>query len=117
MFFPRICAIQVINRSRRCFVLADKVTLTRYPSSKVAYKVFKNAFLYHRRAESGRELWRPCLRTLLKSGHPEQIAQDYVQMDFDYLQGQTFHLWISLSVNRLSVVSIIQLTESKWKLK
>lgn len=100
-----------------CFVLAEKLTSRRHPSSKAAYKVFKNAFPYHRTAEVGRELWRLCLRTLLKSGHPEQIAQYHVQMDLDYLQGQTFHLWISLSVNRLSVIYIIQLIESKLKVK
>lgn len=105
------CAIQLINRNWRHFVLAAKLTLRRHPSSKAAYKVFKNAFPYHWTAEAGRELWRPHPRTLLKSGHPEQAAQDHVQMDFDYLQGQTSHLWISFTVNRLTV-SIIQLTES-----
>lgn len=115
--FPRLCAIQVINRNKWRFFLAAKLTLRRHLASKAAYKVFRNAFPYHRTAEARRECQRPCLRARLKSGHPGQVAQDHVQMDLVCLQGQTTHQWISLSVDRLSVIPIIQLTESKMKVK
>ena len=43
-------------------------------------------------AEVGRDLWRSSGPTpLLKQGHPEQAAQDCVQMAFEYLQGWRLH--------------------------
>lgn len=43
---------------------------------------------YHRMVEVGRDLWRSsCPALLLKQGHLEPVAQDHVQMAFEYLQG------------------------------
>jgi len=42
--------------------------------------------------ETGRHLsWPSCPRTLLRKSHPEQAAQDHVQMAFQYLQGRKHH--------------------------
>ena len=46
----------------------------------------------HRMVEVGRDLWRSsCLAPLLKQGHLELVAQDHVQMVFEYLQGGRLH--------------------------
>ena len=44
--------------------------------------------LNHRMVEVGRDLWRSSgPNPLLKQGHLEPVAQDHVQMAFEYLQG------------------------------
>lgn len=45
--------------------------------------------------EVGRHLWSsPGLTTLPKAGSARQVAQDHVQLDFEYLQEQRLHsLW------------------------
>lgn len=52
-------------------------------------------------AEVGRNLWRsPGPFLLLKQGHPEPVAQDYVQVAFEHLQGRCiFLISILLSVS------------------
>jgi len=45
-----------------------------------------------RLAEVGRDFWRLSgPTTLLKQGHPEQVAQDRIQAAFEYLQGWRLH--------------------------
>lgn len=47
---------------------------------------------YSRMVEIGKDLWRSSgLIPLLKQGHPEQVAQDHVQVAFKYLQGGRLH--------------------------
>uniref|UniRef100_A0A8B9Q4U4 Transmembrane protein 19 n=1 Tax=Apteryx owenii TaxID=8824 RepID=A0A8B9Q4U4_APTOW len=46
----------------------------------------------HRTVEFGRDLWRSSSPTLLlKQGHLEHVAQDPVQVGFEYLQGWRLH--------------------------
>jgi len=46
----------------------------------------------HSMVDIGRDLWRSFGPTaLLKQGHLEQVAQDHVQMAFEYLQAGRIH--------------------------
>ena len=50
-------------------------------------KTKRLGFKNHRMAEVRRDLWRSSGPTLLlKQGHLELVAQDYIQMAFEYLQ-------------------------------
>jgi len=53
--------------------------------------------------EVGRDFWRSsCPAPLLKEGDLEQVAQRYVQMSFEYLQGLRFHSFSGQPVPALS---------------
>jgi len=46
----------------------------------------------HRMFGVGRDLWGSSSPTVLpKQGHLEQVAQDFVQVDFEYLQRRSLH--------------------------
>jgi len=48
--------------------------------------------VFHRLIEVGRDIWGlSCPTSLLKKGHLKPVAQDHVQMAFEYLQGWRLH--------------------------
>lgn len=88
--------------------------------SKLHYSIL---LVYNRLSEIGRDLVSPGPTFLLKQGHPEQIAQDHIQMTFENLQdgdssaslGSLYQCLLTLTISRwLMAVPAVTLQGPTW---
>ncbi|KAK4826745.1 hypothetical protein QYF61_010998 [Mycteria americana] len=63
-----------------------------HAEASTTYSPWYKQLLNHRMTEVGRDLWKASDPTpLLKQGHLDLLAQDYVQPPFEYVQGWRLH--------------------------